>query len=438
MTQDTLRTGLGYGVPITWLLVLVVLFDRLSPVARLLGATVVLLATIKVGSWLLLSVRSRDVSLSTGESLLFWTVWPGVRPDLFAASDDAADPDASSFVTGYAFVLGGLGLALLSLLAVPFVGLDGSTWMLLVAFLAVIHAGIGRLLPFFLRWLGYPAPPLFNAPLRSQGVGEFWSDRWNRPFIGMNRLFLTKPLSKRVGMGTAAMAAFVASGVMHELAISYAAGAGFGLPFLYFLLQGVCYTAEQRVVGEPDGDWSLARRLWTMLAVLGPLPLLFHGPFRMTFLAPLVEAGRTLLLSAPLSAYLGAGLWVGAGGHFLVLAASHRVPAELDWETDLESLDPFNRKLMWTYGGYIVLSIVSFGVLTALFHEQFLAGTPVALGVCGVIVVFWTIRVLVDALYFSHEDWPEGIEYVVGHALLTSLFVLLIVVYGGTIVFHLA
>jgi nitrate reductase NapE component len=38
---------------------------------------------------------------------------------------------------------------------------------------------------------------------------------------------------------------------------------------------------------------------------------------------------------------------------------------------------------------------------------------------------------LVDAFYFSHEDWPPGREFVVGHLLLTALFCFLAVSYLG-------
>ena len=52
------------------------------------------------------------------------------------------------------------------------------------------------------------------------------------------------------------------------------------------------------------------------------------------------------------------------------------------------------------------------------------------------IAVLWTARIVVDFLYFSHDDWPSGVKYVVGHTMLTSLFALLVVIYGGTVVFH--
>lgn len=434
--NDIARETAGYGLPIGWIIILLALSGRLSAVGRFVGATVGLVVVVKVGSWVLLRARAHEYSLSPVEMLLFWTVWPGVRPDLFAGSDDHADPDGRTFVVGYVYVLVGLALAVVSLLAPPVVGMDASSWLLLFAVLSVVHLGVGRLFPFGLRWLGYAVPPLFDDPLESWRVAEFWSSRWNRPFIGMNRLFITGPLSARVGVGGAASLAFLASGLLHELAISYTAGGGWGTPFLYFVVQGALYAAEQQWF--PDDGWPFLGRLWTYAAVFAPLPLLFHAPFRTTFVVPLIEAGRSVLLSHPVSAYVGVGLWIGASGHFLVLVASSRVPAELDWDTDLESLQPLNRKLMWTYGGFIVLSIVAFGVLTALFHDQFLAGTPVALGVCGLIAVFWTARILVDFAYFSHDDWPDGVEFEVGHTMLTSLFVLLVLVYAGTIAFHVS
>ncbi len=41
----------------------------------------------------------------------------------------------------------------------------------------------------------------------------------------------------------------------------------------------------------------------------------------------------------------------------------------------------------------------------------------------GIITVFWTARIVIDALVFEHSDWPEGPLFGIGHTLLTSLFV---------------
>lgn len=46
-------------------------------------------------------------------------------------------------------------------------------------------------------------------------------------------------------------------------------------------------------------------------------------------------------------------------------------------------------------------------------------------------------RVLVDALYFSHRDWPKGKQFIVGHFLLTALFIFLAAGYWGLLLWHL-
>ena len=430
------RRAIGYGVPCLWILVLVVSFGQLSPIWRFFGATVGLFLAVKVGAWVLVRGRSGGISLSPLETLLFWTVWPGVRPDRFL-TDEYSRPEARTFVFGYTFFLLGAVLGVATLLAVPYVGEQVASWLFIFAVLFCVHFGIGSILPFSLRWAGFPVPPLFVNPFASTGIGDFWSTRWNRPFVGMNRLFLTRPLAPHLGFGTAALIAFLASGVLHELAISYPAGAAFGLPFLYFVLQSVLYLIERQAFPEDPDAWTVLRQVWTYAAILGPLPLLFHWPFRETFVVPVIEFGRSMLLAHPAEFYLWLGLWIGVAGHALVLVASSQVPKELEWHEDLQSLSSLNRKLLWTYGGFIVLTIVSFGILTAVFHGEFVAGNPVALGLSAMIAVFWGARILVDFFYFSHDDWPEGVEYIVGHALLTSLFVLLVAIYGGTIAFHL-
>lgn len=129
-------------------------------------------------------------------------------------------------------------------------------------------------------------------------------------------------------------------------------------------------------------------------------------------------------------------LWLAGLGHFCVLIASFQVPARLGWKTDLAKLTPFNRKLMWTYGGFTALTILAFGILTLYLHGEMLRGDRAALGLAAFIGVFWTARVAVDSLYFRHTDWPRGVRFVVGHVLLTSLFVALAATYLGLVARH--
>jgi hypothetical protein len=129
-------------------------------------------------------------------------------------------------------------------------------------------------------------------------------------------------------------------------------------------------------------------------------------------------------------------LWIVGAGHFLILLASFQVPRQLKWRQDLESLSRFNRKFLWVQSGFTVLTIIAFGTLTLLLHDELLRGDRAALGIAAFIGIYWTTRILVDAFYFSHADWPQGKKFVVGHILLTSLFIALAGSYLGLFIWH--
>lgn len=123
--------------------------------------------------------------------------------------------------------------------------------------------------------------------------------------------------------------------------------------------------------------------------------------------------------------WLSLALWLSGAGHFIVLIASFQVPHRLGWKEDLEKLTPFNRKLMWVHGGFAVYTIISFGVLTLLLHDDMLNGQRAAVAVATFIGIYWLLRIVVDFTYYDHSDWPKGRAFVAGHALLTLLFVFL-------------
>jgi hypothetical protein len=130
-------------------------------------------------------------------------------------------------------------------------------------------------------------------------------------------------------------------------------------------------------------------------------------------------------------------LWLAGAAHFLILAASFQVPYRLGWKKDLQSLMPFNRKLLWVQGGFTVLTIIAFGVLTLALHAELLRGDRAAMGLACFVGLYWTARVWVDAFYFSHTDWPKGRIFAVGHVLLTSLFSTLAAIYLGLTIWHI-
>jgi hypothetical protein len=142
-------------------------------------------------------------------------------------------------------------------------------------------------------------------------------------------------------------------------------------------------------------------------------------------------------MNVPLMQQLfGIDLWFVGAAHFVILVASFQVPYRLRWKQDLQQLIPFNRKLLWVQSGFTVLTIIAFGTLTFALHTELLQGDRAALGLAGFIGIYWTTRILVDALYFSHGDWPKGTAFVVGHLLLTLLFSWLAASYLGLFVWQ--
>jgi D-alanyl-lipoteichoic acid acyltransferase DltB (MBOAT superfamily) len=133
-----------------------------------------------------------------------------------------------------------------------------------------------------------PCDALFRAPLRSGSLTEFWARRWNLAFSEMTSIAVYRPLSPRTGRGPALLAGFLASGLLHEMAISLPVRAGFGLPLLYFAIHGGLVLVE-RALGRSGRSLSgWVGRGWAVLWLVGPLPILFHRPFLAGVVWPLI------------------------------------------------------------------------------------------------------------------------------------------------------
>jgi len=134
--------------------------------------------------------------------------------------------------------------------------------------------------------------------------------------------------------------------------------------------------------------------------------------------------------------WVSLALWLAGAGHFVVLIASFQVPQRLGWKKDLSKLTSFNRKLMWVHGGFAVYTIMAFGVLTFMLHNEMLEGQRAATALAAFIGIYWLLRIVVDFAYYDHADWPKGTAFVAGHVLLTSLFVFLSFTYLSVSLIH--
>ncbi len=112
-----------------------------------------------------------------------------------------------------------------------------------------------------------------------------------------------------------------------------------------------------------------------------------------------------------------------------ILIASALVPFRLNWRTELRSLSRLHRQMYWVYGGYVVMAIVAFALLSILNARELAGGTGLARGLCAYIAIFWGIRVALQGVFDVKEHltawWLKA-----GYFALTVLFAGFTIVYA--------
>jgi hypothetical protein len=108
--------------------------------------------------------------------------------------------------------------------------------------------------------------------------------------------------------------------------------------------------------------------------------------------------------------------------HFGLLLASFSVPRVLGWQTELKKVSSLTRQLVLVHGGFIVLTIIAFGLVTLVAGPELLAGNRLALSVTLFIGVFWTGRLLIQVFYFDAEPWLSTCFRRIGYRALYLVF----------------
>ncbi|NNE90438.1 MAG: hypothetical protein HKN23_02220 [Verrucomicrobiales bacterium] len=128
--------------------------------------------------------------------------------------------------------------------------------------------------------------------------------------------------------------------------------------------------------------------------------------------------------------FLKPALFLAGIAHFGILVASANAPKALNWRENLEPLPKLLRQMFWVYGWFIVLMIVSFGTITFVHLDTLAtAGNELARWVCGLIAVFWFVRLMVQFFVFDAKPFLTNWFYKAGYHGLTLVFTFLTAVY---------
>lgn len=246
------------------------------------------------------SYKDKPQGLTFRQWTAFAIGWAGMRAQPFETLGQPALPEAwpkirfgvSRLLIGFALILLAHQLATLSVNTHFFYFII--TTILLMAFSLVLHFGLLSISAGMWRLSGAGTYYLFKTPAKAKTLNEFWSKRWNLAFSEMTSVAIFRPLKDKIGAAAALMIAFIFSGLLHELALSVPVNSGYGLPLLYFIIQGIMVIIERLLINYKASflQNTVLARIWVFFWIVLPMPLLFHAQFINNILWPL--AGITL------------------------------------------------------------------------------------------------------------------------------------------------
>jgi hypothetical protein len=127
-----------------------------------------------------------------------------------------------------------------------------------------------------------------------------------------------------------------------------------------------------------------------------------------------------------------ANLLLAAGVlHLGITTAGLTMTLVLDWRRNLAALDALTRHIIWTHGGFVLMTIVGFGVVSLAFPHMLASGEPLARAVCGFIAAFWLVRLFVGFFLFDATPHLTSLQLKLGYHGLTVVFAFFVLCYGA-------
>lgn len=122
-------------------------------------------------------------------------------------------------------------------------------------------------------------------------------------------------------------------------------------------------------------------------------------------------------------------IWLAGFAQASVLIASSLVPIRLNWKEELGCLKKLHRQMYWVYGGYVVMAIIAFSLISLFNCAELASGSGLARGLCGYIAIFWGIRVSLQAVFDVKEHLTTW-WLTLGYHTLTVLFITFTLIYA--------
>ncbi len=373
-------------------------------------------------SFKLLTYISAKKKAPLSRQLAYLFLWTGLGPDAFLGRRRVDPPLGSEWREAAASLLAGFAVYVFATRIFLSTESIFRGFLIIAGLVLMFHFGFSGLLSCFWRRAGIDAKPLMNSPQLAISLTEFWGKRWNTAFRDFAHAFCFLPVHARFGPAAAIWATYLFSGVIHDVVLSIPAGSGYGLPTLYFLIQGLGTVLERRMNLAKRG--MLLRRAVTLAWVVLPAGLLFHGGFIRTVILPTfpppgewsLPFGKDFLILA------------GAALHLPVIVAALLVPSQLAWKRELAPLGALHRQMHWLYGAHIFLCLAVFSLLSFFHTTELSSGTPLARSLCGFIALFWSIR-LCAQFFLETKPYLDSAVKRLGYELLSYNFAALVAVY---------
>ena len=114
----------------------------------------------------------------------------------------------------------------------------------------------------------------------------------------------------------------------------------------------------------------------------------------------------------------------------LLAALNLYVPRRFGWAAELQRLSLFTRQVFVVHAGFIILTLVLFGLLSLGLAEALLERSVLAQGVLAGLTLFWLARLLVQWLFYDERLWRGNRFNTTAHLVFTGLWAYFVSTYA--------